>query len=181
MKLLLHACCGPCSVASVETLRAEGIEPTLFWFNPNIHPYLEYKSRLESLRTFADLQNLSLIEQGDYGLRGFVGAVASDIDHRCVVCYELRMMETAKYASENGFTHFTSTLFISPYQNHELMSQVAIKAGERYGVTFLPRDFRPVFREGQKKARDMGLYMQKYCGCIFSEEDRYRKKPKKEA
>ena len=88
------------------------------------------------------------------------------------------MRSAARYAAENGFTHFTTTLLISPYQNHELLAQTAREAGEEFGVAFLYRDFRPSFREGQDRARAMGLYMQKYCGCIFSEEDRYRKRKK---
>lgn len=93
------------------------------------------------------------------------------------------MRSAARYAAENGFTHFTTTLLISPYQNHELLAQTAREAAQEFGVSFLYRDFRPYFREGQDRARAMGLYMQKYCGCIFSEEDRYRKRkkpPKKE-
>ena len=126
---------------------------------------------------------LSLVVEGGYGLRPFLEAVGGDFDGRCPVCYRLRMRSAARYAAENGFTHFTTTLLISPYQNHELLAQTAREAGEEFGVAFLYRDFRPSFREGQDRARAMGLYMQKYCGCIFSEEDRYRKRkkpPKKE-
>ena len=92
------------------------------------------------------------------------------------------MRSAARYAAENGFTHFTTTLLISPYQNHELLAQTAREAAEEFGVAFLYRDFRPSSARG-RTGRAMGLYMQKYCGCIFSEEDRYRKRkkpPKKE-
>ena len=82
---------------------------------------------------------------------------------------------TARYAAEHGYASFTSTLFVSPYQNHELLRQTAQAAAEAYGVEFLYRDFRPGFRAGQQEARERGFYMQKYCGCVFSEEDRYRK------
>ena len=88
------------------------------------------------------------------------------------------MEAAARYAAENGFDAFTSTLFISPYQNHEMLKQTARQAGEKYGVDFLYRDFRPYFRQGQEKARELGLYMQKYCGCVFSEEERYQKRKK---
>ncbi len=94
-------------------------------------------------------------------------------------CYALRFEETARYAAEHGYDQFTSTLFVSPYQNHELMRQICEQMAEKYGVKYLHRDFSPRFREGQDKARELGLYMQKYCGCIFSEEDRYRKRKKK--
>ena len=104
--------------------------------------------------------------------------VAEDIANRCVKCYEMRLFETAKTAKENGFDSFTSSLFISPYQNHELMKEVAQRAATEYGVQFLYRDFREVFKAGQAFAREHGFYMQKYCGCVFSEEERYLKKNK---
>ena len=87
--------------------------------------------------------------------------------------------QTAKYAKENGYTHFSTTLLVSPYQNHELLIKVAEDMAEKYGVEFLYRDFRVGFRSGQSKARELGLYMQKYCGCVFSEEDRYLRQRKK--
>ena len=88
--------------------------------------------------------------------------------------------QTAKYAKENGYTHFSTTLLVSPYQNHEALIEVANQMAKKYDVEFLYRDFRVGFREGQAKARELGLYMQKYCGCIFSEEDRYQKKIEKD-
>ena len=105
-------------------------------------------------------------------------AVADDIAHRCVKCYEMRLYEAARQAAEGGFDNFTSSLFISPYQNHELMKETAERAAAEYGVAFLYRDFRPYFKEGQAFAREHGFYMQKYCGCVFSEEERYIKAKK---
>jgi len=174
-RLLLHTCCAPCSVYCVESLRAEGIEPVSFWYNPNIHPYQEYKARRDTLREYAERIGLALLVREDYGLRHFVQAVAADIDRRCAYCYTVRLEETARYAQEHGYTSFTTTLLISPYQNHELLRQTGEQLAEKYGLTFLYRDFRPGFRDGQAKARELGLYMQKYCGCVFSEEDRYAK------
>ncbi len=179
MKLLLHICCAPCSIMCVESLRGEGIEPVGFWDNPNIHPYTEFRQRRNTLEAYAKDIGMALVVYGKYGLRPFLGEVGGDFDGRCRVCYRLRMRSAAQYAAENGFTHFTSTLFISPYQNHELLMQEAQAAAEAYGVGFLYRDFRPLFREGQERARALGLYMQKYCGCIFSEEERYQKRKKK--
>ena len=148
MQTLLHICCAPCSNMCIETLRGEGIEPVGFWYNPNI------------------------------GLRPFVRAVADDIDGRCVKCYAMRFEAAAELAAREGFDSFTSSLFISPYQQHELMREVAERAASAHGVQFLYRDFRPYFREGQQRARDLGFYMQKYCGCVFSEEERYLKPSK---
>ena len=184
MKTLLHICCAPCANQCIEVLRGDKLEVTGFWYNPNIHPFTEYRARRNCLREYAQTIELPLIERDDYGLRPFVREVAENIDGRCVKCYRMRFRAAAQYAAENGFTHFASTLFVSPYQNHELMIREAEEAAREFGVSFLHRDFRPWFREGQDKARELGLYMQKYCGCVFSEEDRYkkrRKKPKQEA
>lgn len=179
MKLLLHICCAPCSVACVKQLREEGIEPTGFWYNPNIHPFTEYRARRNCLREYAQSIGLTLIEEDEYGLRPFVRAVAGDIDNRCGYCYAVRLNETARYAAEHGFDAFCTTLTVSPYQNTPLIFETGEKLARQYGVKFAPYDFSPRFREGQAEARELGLYMQKYCGCVFSEEDRYCKKKKK--
>lgn len=176
MKTLLHICCAPCSIACIRQLREEGIEPVGFWYNPNIHPFTEYRQRRNTLTEYAASIGLKLEMEDEYGLRPFVRAVAEDIDGRCPYCYRVRLEETARRAAEEGFEAFTTTLLVSPYQNHELLCQTGEEMGTRYGVKFLPYDFRPRFREGQAEARALGLYMQKYCGCVFSEEDRYRKK-----
>lgn len=174
-KVLLHCCCAPCSVSCVEPLREENLDITAYWYNPNIHPFKEYEARRDCLIEYSGKINLPLIVEEDYGLREFVKNVACDIDRRCTYCYEHRLEQTAKYAAENGFDSFTSTLFASIYQNHELMKAAAEKYAQKYGVKFLYRDFRPNFKNGNQKAREAGLYMQKYCGCIFSEQDRYLK------
>ena len=178
MKTLLHICCAPCANQCVQMLRGENMDVTGFWYNPNIHPFTEYRARRNCLREYAQAVNLPLIEQNDYALRPFVRQVADDIGGRCVKCYEMRLFETARQAKEGGFDSFTSSLFISPYQNHELMKEVAQRAAEAYSVEFLYRDFRTVFRAGQEYAREHEFYMQKYCGCVFSEEERYLKKSK---
>ena len=178
MKTLLHICCAPCANQPIEVLRGDGIEVTGFWYNPNIHPFTEYRARRNTVREYAPTIDLKLIEKDDYGLRPFVREVAADIAGRCVKCYEMRLFDTARQAAEGGFDSFTSSLFISPYQNHELMREVAERAAHAHGVEFLYRDFRPYFRDGQDFAREHGFYMQKYCGCVFSEQERYLK-PKK--
>ena len=137
MKTLLHICCAPCANQCVATLRNEGVEVTGFWYNPNIHPFTEYRTRRNCLREFAQSIDLPLIEQDQYALRPFVREVAEDIANRCVKCYEMRLFQTAKTAKEQGFDSFTSSLFISPYQNHELMRQVALRAADTYQIEFL--------------------------------------------
>ena len=173
--VLLHCCCAPCSLSCIEPLRGEGIEPVAFWYNPNIHPWKEYEARRDCLLTYAPTINMEVRVQEDYGLREFVKNVVGDIDHRCTYCYEHRIAGTARYAAEHGFTHFTSTLLASLYQDHEGIVRAAERHAKEYGVEFLYRDFRPYFRAGQEYAREKGFYMQKYCGCVFSEEERYLK------
>ena len=146
MKTLLHICCAPCSIACIESLRAEGIEPTGFWYNPNIHPMTEYKMRKNTLVEYAKTIGLRLEIENEYGLRRFLEGIYPDFDHRCGFCYRLRMEETARFAAENGFDSFLTTLLISPYQNHELLIQTGQEAAEKYQVEFLYRDFRSVFR-----------------------------------
>lgn len=179
MKLLLHTCCAPCAVKCVESLQAEGTDPTLFWYNPNIHPWMEYKNRRETLERFAQASGLELILSGEYGLRSFIRGIYPDLENRCAYCYRTRLEQTAAYAAENGYDAFSTTLLISPYQKHDLICEIARQCGQQYGVSFLYRDFRPLFRAGQQAAREAGFYMQKYCGCVFSEEERYQPKKKK--
>ena len=174
MKLLMHTCCAPCSVYCIDELRSENIEPTVYWFNPNIHPYMEYKARRDTLKEYTKLIGVQAIFEENYGLREFCKNVIDDLENRCVkYCYRVRLEQTAKYAKENGYDTFSTTLLISPYQNHEALKQIGEEMAQKYDITFLYRDFRVGFREGQAKARELGLYMQKYCGCVFSEESRY--------
>ena len=174
MKLLLHTCCAPCSVYCIDSLREEKIEPTVYWFNPNIHPYMEYKARRDCLKEYTKSINVEAIFEENYGLRDFCKNVIGDLENRCKnYCYPVRLEQTAKYAKEHGYDCFSTTLLVSPYQNHEALVEVAESMSKKYGIKFLYRDFRVGFRQGQAKARELGLYMQKYCGCIFSEEMRY--------
>ncbi len=176
MKTLLHICCAPCSVACVDDLRQAGIDFDGYWYNPNIHPFTEYNARRQALCDFARSAEFRLLLDDEYGLRDFARATYPSFGSRCGYCYDIRLKKTAQYAHDNGYDSFSTTLLISPYQDHELIIKTAQKYSSEFGVDFLYRDFRPLFRAGQSKAREMGLYMQKYCGCVFSEEERYQKK-----
>ena len=172
MKLLLHTCCAPCSVYCIDTLRNEGIEPTLFWYNPNIHPYKEYKARRDCLIEYAKKINVECIIEDEYGLDEFCKNVSNKLESRCVdYCYPIRLRKTFKYAKENGYTAVSTTLLYSIYQNHNFIKKYCEDLSKEFGVEFLYRDFRHGFWEGHNKAREEGLYLQKYCGCVFSEED----------
>ena len=174
MKLLMHTCCAPCSVYCIDTLRKEGIEPTLYWFNPNIHPYKEYQARRDCLKEYSKSIGIEAIFEENYGLDEFCKNVVNDLTGRCKnYCYPVRLEQTFKYAKENGYDAVTTTLLYSIYQNHDYIKSLMEEYSKKYEIDFLYRDFRVGFWEGHQKAHDLGLYMQKYCGCIFSEESRY--------
>ena len=172
MKLLLHTCCAPCSVYCIKSLRAEGIEPPLYWFNPNIHPYAEYKARRDCLIEYAKTVNVDLRLDDAYGLDEFCKNVSDKLTTRCVdYCYPKRLRAACEYAKKNGFDAISTTLLYSIYQKHDFIAKLMIELAEEYGLEFVYRDFREGWREGQDEARRVGLYMQKYCGCVFSEEE----------
>ncbi len=179
MKLLLHICCGPCSAACIKVLRDENIDVTGYWYNPNIQPYTEYLNRLDALKEYSKLINLKVIYNDYYNLKEFVDNVKNDLNNRCGYCYLSRLESAFKYASSNGYDCVTTTLLISPYQKHDLIIRTCEFLEKKYNVKFLYRDFRPYFYEGKAMFKETGLYMQKYCGCVFSEEERYEKKIKK--
>jgi len=171
MNLLFHCCCGPCATACVSSLAAEGITPTLFWYNPNIHPLAEYNNRREAFIAFAATVNLKCEMLGEYGEQAFLSGIGGEAEApgRCELCYRMRLEQTAAYAAEKGFDAFSTSLLISPYQQHDVIRRVGEEAAARHGVAFLYRDFRPLYGQSRKQARALGLYMQKYCGCLFSQ------------
>ena len=178
MRLLLHMCCGPCSCYPVKKLREEGIEPIGYFFNPNIHPYKEWEMRLKAAKEFADKVQMEIHTDEEYRLRDFLKKALiaeTEPNGRCTMCYTWRLEQTAKFASENGFDAFTSTLFYSIYQQHDLMRRTAEHFAEVYGVRFYYEDFRTGWQEGIDISQALELYRQPYCGCIFSEEERYSK------
>jgi hypothetical protein len=147
-----------------------------FFYNPNIHPSSEYCMRRSSCVELAWHMDTDIVFHKDYMFEDFFRKVSlHEKDFRCSLCWSLRIEETAEYAVKNGFDGFTSTLFISPYQDHEKMKQIARAAQQRYSVPFIYEDFRPGFRQSHSMSRGMGLYHQKYCGCIYSERERFIK------
>ncbi len=179
MSLLLHACCGPCAMYPIDSLLKEKRNLDLFWYNPNIHPEFEWNRRLQNLHKAADYFGVKLIEGGDECLQAYweEKTYLEEFQSRCHMCYDIRLDQVAKYAADNGYDAFTTTLLVSPYQNHEVICETAKSKAEQYGVNFEYIDFRPGFREGQNMAREIGLYRQKFCGCIFSlEESKFKEK-----
>jgi predicted adenine nucleotide alpha hydrolase (AANH) superfamily ATPase len=176
MKLLLHICCGPCAIYPVKELRSSGVDVTGFFYNHNIHPYTEYKLRLEALKKYAEMVQLEVHYREEYRLEEFLSQVAGEPQARCAYCYRSRLEETAKAAALMGFSGFSSTLLYSRYQNQELIREFGDKLAQRYGVKFHYQDFRSGWQEGIDLSKEMGLYRQKYCGCIYSEKERYVRK-----
>ncbi|KPK43833.1 MAG: hypothetical protein AMK74_06195 [Nitrospira bacterium SM23_35] len=177
MKLLMHICCSNCLLYPLQALSSENIAIRGFWYNPNIHPYTEYALRLESLRRLQNEWNLDIEYADAYGLKEFLRAVVNEEDKRCSVCYTMRLEETASTAKRMGLDGFTTTLLVSPYQKFDTIVSIGKEAGEKYAIPFYAEDFRPGWKEGMKISRELGLYRQKYCGCIYSEMERYTKKP----
>lgn len=174
MKTLLHICCANCAIYPVKTLQGRGGELAGYFFNHNIHPYQEFSRRLDTVRQYADAVALPLIVNDTYALDEFLVNVASDPARRCNYCYHSRLEATARYAAAHGFDAFSSSLLYSRYQQHEVIRAVGNDLGRRYGVTFLYEDFRTGWQEGIIVSKAMGLYRQQYCGCIYSERDRYQ-------
>ncbi len=172
MNILLHICCSNCALYPVSDLRSRGEKITGFWFNPNIHPLVEYQNRLNSVRRLEALWGLDMLYEDFYGLIPFVRAVAGKENQRCQTCYFMRLEETARQAKDHGFEAFSTSLLISPYQNQDLLRKTGDFLAEQYNVEFLFRDFREGFRETQQRGSQMGLYRQRYCGCIYSEAER---------
>ena len=179
MNLFLHMCCGPCSVYPVSYLREQGHQLTGWFYNPNIHPYKEFRRRLDTAGEFACRVELTMLVQDDYTLEDFLTRALTAPEGRCYACYRLRLDEAARTAKESGFDAFTTTLLVSPYQKHDLIRQAGEAAAEKFDIPFYYQDFRPGWKEGVTKSLEMELYRQPYCGCIFSERDRYWK-PKKQ-
>ena len=178
MSILLHACCGPCSTYPTKVLSEAGQDFTLYYFNPNIQPYKEFKKRLATLREFCALKKYKLIVDKSYPLEETVRGMLSEPTVRCAYCYRVRLEQAAKYAKENGFTAFSTTLLVSPYQKHELIKATAEEMSKKYDIPFAYEDYRVGYEEGKQISLDLDMYRQPYCGCIFSERDRYEKRKK---
>ncbi len=172
----MHICCSTCSLYPLQALAARDIDVTGFWYNPNIHPYTEYAMRIESVRQLEQMRNLEIEYNDCYGLKEFLRAVLHDEENRCSACYAMRLESTAVAAKRMKLDAFTTTLLVSPYQMFDTIVRVGIETGEKHGVPFYAEDFRPGWADTLKKSGELGLYRQKYCGCIYSEMERYQKK-----
>lgn len=187
MKLLLHICCANCSLYPIKNMTSRGITINGLWFNPNIHPYTEYSLRLNAVKKLeliwknppspmGGLLDLQIHYIDYYGLKEFIRATNNGDENRCSICYTIRLDETAKKAREMKLDGFTTSLLVSPYQKFDIIIAVGREMEKKYSVLFYEEDFRPGWKEGVKLSRELCLYRQKYCGCIYSEMERYLKK-----
>lgn len=173
MKILFHTCCGPCALFPLHQLRLAGHAVTGFFYNHNIHPYQEYVRRRDAATQMADQEAMPLIIRDDYDLEGFLANVAAAPEQRCSYCYASRLEATAQVAATEGFDAFTAALLYSRYQKHDEIKVLGERLAVTYGVAFYYQDFRSGWQEGIKLSREQGLYRQQYCGCIYSEKERY--------
>jgi len=175
MKLLLHICCAPCTIYPHRILKEQGASIMGLYFNPNIHPYTEFAHRRDTLKQYAGLCGLDVFFPNDYPMEDFLKGVVYHEEDRCRFCYHQRLKYTAAYAKDNGFDSFSTTLLYSIYQKHDLIREIAENLAAEYQVRFYYEDFRKGWKEGVDRSRQLGLYRQKYCGCIYSEKERFAK------
>ena len=171
-------CCSNCALYPIKMIQSDGHAFSGFWFNPNIHPLEEHTLRLDSLKKLAGEWQVDILPVDTYEPEKYFKMFKSQnppSPERCRSCYELRLEKTAEQARTNGFEAFTTTLLISPYQDIEGIKTIGQTLADKYNVQFYFRDFRPHFREAMTLSRELGLYRQKYCGCIFSKEERKKK------
>ena len=177
MKVLIHTCCGPCAIHPVDALRRDGHEVMAFFYRHNIHPFAECLRRQQALQQYADSIALKVIVQEGYELEDFLRKAAFREADRCRICYHDRLRTTALLARRGKFGAFTSTLLYSKFQNHETIRELGESVAKAAGVPFLYRDFREGWKEGVETSKRLGLYRQQYCGCIYSEKERFFRPP----
>lgn len=173
MKLLLHICCACCAIYPVERLKEKGIEVTGYFFNPNIHPYQEYKKRMETLKQYSEKVGLDVIYRDEYLLEEFLRNVSHRVEERCPYCYALRLGAVAQEAKARKFDQYSTTLLQSTHQDHHLIRKTGKRIEEEVGIPFYYEDFRQGWKRGLEVSKALGLYRQQYCGCIYSEKERF--------
>ncbi|MBQ9278037.1 MAG: epoxyqueuosine reductase QueH [Lachnospiraceae bacterium] len=188
-RLLLHACCAPCSSYVLEYLENK-YDITVFYYNPNITEMAEYKKRVSEITRFIDeapfAKNVKLLE-GKYEPELFfemAKGLESEPERgkRCYKCYELRMEETARYAKEKEFDLFTTTLSISPHKNADWLNEIGNRLSEKYEIDYLYSNFKKNngYSRSIQLSKEYNLYRQNYCGCIYSKEESLRREKNRE-
>ena len=172
-RLLVHCCCAHCAAYTVEYWRGQDYNVSALWYNPNIHPYTEHQHRLEAMQSLAEKMGLPLIIAEGYDIIDYFRQVVGHEAERCRYCFKLRLSKTAEIARERGFDAFTTTLLISPQQQHELIKEVGDEVAKVTKVDFLYADLRNRYSDSRHITKPLDLYRQQYCGCVYSEWERY--------
>ena len=175
MKLLLHTCCAPCATYPVKVLKEMHMDIMGFFYRYNIHPFQECVKREETLKQYSESIGLKVIYQPDYKIEKFLQSIVFREKERCRYCYYDRLKATALVAKKGKFEGFTTTLLYSKFQNHELIRQTGEALAKNYGLKFFYHDFREGWKFGIEESKRLKMYRQQYCGCIYSEKDRYYK------
>ncbi len=170
--LLVHICCAPCLTYPHEWLQERKVKFKGLFFNPNIHPFQEFRKRAETLEEYSAKLGIDIAYEKRYGLLDFLHSTVGREKERCLFCYESRLRRAASEAKAQGFSAFTSTLLVSPYQKHDLIKSTAERVAQEEGIEFFYVDWRDGYRQGVQRSLDLGLYRQRYCGCIYSEAER---------
>ena len=173
MKLLMHICCAPCTIYPLKELRTEGHQVTGVFFNPNIHPYQEYEKRRRTLNDYAAMTFLNVIWAEGYPLEEFLRNVAFKEKERCAYCLTIRLKYTAELVIREKYDGFTTTLLYSKYQKHDLIHKIGEDLSKELRINFYYKDFRNGWEDGIRISKQLGLYRQQYCGCIYSEKERF--------
>ena len=171
MKLLMHMCCSNCSLYPLKSLLSKGVDVEGLWFNPNIYPRHEYEHRLTSVRDLQRLWRLDVEYIDTYGSDDFVRKLGDPQDNRCIRCYAIRLEETAKIAKKMKVGGFTTSLLVSPYQKFDSIVGVGRELEKKYSIPFYVEDFRTGYRGNIPLSKELGLYRQKFCGCVFSAQE----------
>ena len=174
MSLLVHICCAQCLLGMIEPLRSTGYRLRGFFYNPNIHPFIEFRRRLKALKVLGESLDFPIDYDETYSLDEFLSLVVGKGAERCAACYGERLTRAAAHARETGCRSFTTTLLASVHQDHDLVHRLGEEAARENGVGFLYADWRDRARLGHEEARRRSLYLQQYCGCIYSEYERFR-------
>ena len=175
MKLLLHTCCAPCATYPVKVLKEMDMDIMGFFYRYNIHPFQECMKREETLKQYSESIGLKVIYQPDYKIEKFLQSIVFREKERCRYCYYDRLKATALVAKKGKFEGFTTTLLYSKFQNHEFIKQSGEALAKKYGLKFFYHDFREGWKFGIEESKRLEMYRQQYCGCIYSEKDRYYK------
>ncbi len=172
-KVLVHCCCAHCAAYTVDYWRQQGYDVSALWYNPNIHPYAEHQHRLQAMKTLAEKMALPLVVIEGYDIVEYFRRVAGNEAQRCRHCFSLRLSKTAEMARQTGAGAFTTTLLISPHQKHDLVREVGNRLSGETGIEFLYADLRKRYSDSRHQTKPLDLYRQQYCGCIYSEWERY--------